>query len=211
MVRDLEKESKKILNGNRYIIDTDGKGVFSRDVDRLFVEYENLRNKLYNTYKHYLDDEDTKEELRSYIDEQFVNLVKEYEINSPVDFPGYIKMKLTTRVDRVFIKNRYKHKNREVVMATDWGVESQSDLQQAEEYVRGEEFEYVESLFGRNDMNDIQRTIVEAWLQQIKPQSRIVTLLTEEYGLTREQANAEVEELKEYFQYRLEPKHKKED
>lgn len=203
-MRDLEKESTKIRNGNKYIVDTtEDTGVFARDVDRLFIEYTNLRKKLYNSYKHYLEDETTRRELASYIDEQFIKLVKEYEINSPVDFPGYIKEKLTTRVFRIFIKNRFKDKNREVVMASEYGVQYQSDNQQAEEYTLGDDFVYLDSLFGNNDMTPPQKTIASMWMAQVEPKSRIVSRLRETYGMSRKEAEEEVQELKDYFKFRL--------
>src|SRR5690606_39735877 len=59
-------------------------------------------------------DDATRRELRSYIDEQFVKLVKEYDINNPVDFPGYIDKKLKLRVKQTFIKNQFRSEERRV-------------------------------------------------------------------------------------------------
>jgi len=67
-----------MLNGNRFLTNTDAHtGVFLRDVDKLFVQYKNLRMSVYNQYKGYLPDAATRAELWSYISEQFVRLVKE--------------------------------------------------------------------------------------------------------------------------------------
>ena len=113
MARDVEKEQSMIRNGNRYVREQEGTGVFVRDVDRLYVQYTNLRHKVYNSYKDNFSDEATQQELKSYIDEQFVKLTKEYEINGDIDFPGYIKRMLNQRVRGTILKNKFRDNNRE--------------------------------------------------------------------------------------------------
>lgn len=122
-MRDVEQEQTKILNGNRFTVNTsESTGVFHRDVDKLMHQYRNLRMSVYNQFKDYLPDYTTQEELRSYIDEQFVRLVKEYDINGPVDFPGYIKTKLTYRVRHSYIKGEYRDRQRVFVPKNDFDV-----------------------------------------------------------------------------------------
>lgn len=114
MSRDILKEQQNIRTGNRYIIEAgEAKGVFSRDIDLLFVQYKNLRDKVYVDFSIAFNDFATKNELKSYIDEEFIKLCKEYEINSPVDFPYYIKTKLNARVRGTFIPMVYRNRKRE--------------------------------------------------------------------------------------------------
>ncbi|AID17841.1 RNA polymerase sigma factor [Bacillus phage JBP901] len=124
MPRDVEKEQEQIWNGNRFIVSTEETtGVFIRDVDKLFHQYRNLRMSIYNQYKGYLSsDPITQDELRSYIDEQFIRLVKEYDIGSDVDFPGYIKIKLHSRVKNSFIKSVFRDKQRVFVTRNSFDV-----------------------------------------------------------------------------------------
>ncbi|AOZ62065.1 sigma factor [Bacillus phage QCM8] len=113
MPRDTEKEQEQLWNGNRFLVNTDeSTGVFLRDVDKLLHQYANLRNSIYNQYKVYLADPISQDELKSYIDEQFIRLVKEYDIGSDVDFPGYIKIKLHYRVKNSYIKSVYRDSQR---------------------------------------------------------------------------------------------------
>ncbi|QEG13711.1 putative RNA polymerase sigma factor [Bacillus phage vB_BspM_MarvelLand] len=113
MPRDIEREQEQILNGNRFSVNTEeSTGVFLRDVDKLLHQYKNLRNSIYNQYKSYLADPISRDELKSYIDEQFIRLVKEYDIGSDVDFPGYIKIKLNYRVKNSYIKSVFRDSQR---------------------------------------------------------------------------------------------------
>lgn len=122
-MRDLNKEQEQILNGNRYVMNTDEvTGVFLRDVDKLMHQYKNLRMSVYNQYKGYLSDPVSQAELESYINEQFIRLVKEYDINGPIDFPGYIKTKLNYRVKHSYVKSMYRDRQRIFVTKNDFDV-----------------------------------------------------------------------------------------
>lgn len=122
-MRDLEKEQEQILNGNRFMVNTsETTGVFLRDVDKLMHQYRNLRMSIFSTYKDYLPDPVSQDELISYIDEQFIRLVKEYDINGPVDFPGYIKTKLNYRVKHSYIKGEYRDRHRVFIPKNDFDV-----------------------------------------------------------------------------------------
>lgn len=128
MSRDLEKEQEHIRTGNRYVTEIgNSTGVFPRDIDTLFVQYTNLRNKIYSDYTSMYKDSATRAELRSYIDEEFIKLCKEYEINGEVDFPYYIKTKLTARVRGTFNTITIRNRNREPLGATEGEVENMLD------------------------------------------------------------------------------------
>lgn len=123
MTRNPDKEQEQILNGNRFMVNTnEATGVFLRDVDKLFYQYTNLRLYVFNQYKKYLPDPVSQDELKSYIDEQFVRLVKEYDIGGDVDFPGYIKTKLNYRVKHSYIKGEYRDRQRVFVPRNDFDV-----------------------------------------------------------------------------------------
>lgn len=123
-MRDIEKEEQeRINNGNRFITIDSGSGVFARDVDTLFKQYANLRWKVYRTYENRLNNAMDREDLKMYIDEQFIRLCKEYEVNGAVDFAGFIKQMLNTRVKHVFIANYYRDRDRERVGSSEEEVE----------------------------------------------------------------------------------------
>lgn len=122
-MRDVNKEQEQILNGNRFMVNTgEETGVFLRDVDKLFHQYRNLRVSVFNSYKGYLPDRASQEELMSYIDEQFVKLIKEYSINSEVDLPGYLKIKLENRVKHSFVRSEYRNRQRIFLPRNDFDV-----------------------------------------------------------------------------------------
>jgi hypothetical protein len=150
-LRDVEKEQEQIYNGNRYFFNTEEMtGVFHRDVDKLMFQYRNLRLSVYNQYKDYLPDPISQSELRSYIDEQFIRLVKEYDINGPVDFPGYIKTKLNYRTKHSFIKGAYRDRQRVFVPKNEFDV---TNLIEQNPF-RDEELDYYETLeYALNDMD----------------------------------------------------------
>lgn len=124
MSRDILEENNRIRTGNRFIQEAQGNtGVFPRDIDALFVQYENLRNKVYSVNATRCRTQAERNELRSYIDEEFIKISKEYEINGEVDFPYYVKTKLNSRVRGTFITKINRDSNREPLGATDEEVE----------------------------------------------------------------------------------------
>jgi hypothetical protein len=154
--RNLDREQELILNGNRFMVNTDEvTGVFLRDVDKLMHQYRNLRLSVFNQYKDYLPDPVSQDELKSYIDEQFVRLVKEYDINGPVDFPGYIKTKLNYRVKHSYIKGEYRDRQRVFVPKNDFDVSNLIERSPS----RDEELDYYEVL--EYALHDIQLTELE--------------------------------------------------
>ena len=167
MSRDVEKEQEQILNGNRFMVNTDeATGVFLRDVDKLMHQYRNLRLFTFNQYKDYLPDPVSQDELKSYIDEQFVRLVKEYDINGPVDFPGYIKTKLNYRVKHSYIKGEYRDRKRVFVPKSAFDVTTLMEQVPSQD----EELDYYEVLeYALRDikMTDLEKEILFYMLQEL--------------------------------------------
>lgn len=202
MARNVEDEYSKIRNGNRYIDDPDGTGVFSRDVDRLFLEYENLRNKLYNQYKRNFRDQATQEELRSFIDEQFIRLVKEYKINNPVDFPGYVKRKLYARVSQNFVRGRQVDASREVIS------EEEDTIQEILEdttdyYVDLEMGEMLRYIFKGTKPSPMEQAIVRALLNG-RTDTYIVQTFSKEFKVERAEVRGTLKDLREFIRARME-------
>jgi len=141
-------------------------GVFLRDVDKLMHQYRNLRVSIYNQFKGYLPDPVTREELRSYIDEQFIRLVKEYDINGPVDFPGYIKKKLTYRVKHSYIKSVLRDNQRVFLPKSDIGIFNL--IEQNPKY--DEELDYYETLeyvLNGVELEEIEKEVLYYLLQEM--------------------------------------------
>jgi hypothetical protein len=166
-MRNTEKEQEQILNGNRFMVNTDeSTGVFLRDVDKLMHQYRNLRLSVFNQYKDYLPDPVSQDELKSYIDEQFVRLVKEYDINGPVDFPGYIKTKLNYRVKHSYIKGEYRDRQRVFVPKNDFDVSNLIERSPS----RDEELDYYEVLeFALHDikLSELEKEVLFYMLQEM--------------------------------------------
>lgn len=155
-------DKRKIRNGNKYIKDDAGEGVFSRDPDRLYREYANLRYSIYDSWKRNFNSEAGREELMSHIDEQFIRLVREYDITSEVDFPGYIKAKLNRRV--------IGYLQRRIKPVSDGEVPHEfiEELRESEGHNAPMDtlagIDLAEFIFSRIRMNDIEQRIMEIWL-----------------------------------------------
>lgn len=203
MTRDLEKESTKIRNGNRYVLDSSGKGVFARDTDRLFIEYTNLRKKIYNRHKDSFSDYATKAELRSYIDEQFIKLVKEYEINSPVDFPGYIKKKLPLRVRESFMHGKFKDKGREILTKEDSDIEEMLESVEIYNELTLEDIDLRDFVFATGDFSDMEVDVINLWLEEKLTDAAIVRKLVAEYKCNKREVERTMEELRIYVKNKI--------
>lgn len=166
-MRNIENEQDQILNGNRFIVNTnEATGVFLRDVDKLMHQYRNLRMSIFNAYKEYLPDPISQSELISYIDEQFVRLVKEYDINGPVDFPGYIKTKLNYRVKHSYIKGEYRDRQRVFVPKNVFDVSNLIERSP----VKDEELDYYEVLeYALHDikLSELEKEVLFYMLQEM--------------------------------------------
>lgn len=166
------KDEEPILNGNKFVVHTyENTGKFERDAEKLFHQYANFRLSLYNQYKGYVPDKASREELKSYIDEQFIRLVKEYDLSSPVDFPGYIKKKLNYRVKLSYIKGEYRDRNRVFVPKNYDTVQYLIE----QDPVDDEELDYYEALeyILRNlELNELEREVLYLILKEL-PDSQI--------------------------------------
>lgn len=191
----------KINNGNRYVIDTDGVGgVFQRDIDKLYHQFANLRHSIYQQHAWKFDSDIKREELKEYIDEQFVILTKEYSVNSPVDFPGYIKKKLTLRVGRSYVQNKLAKDRDEFLGSKDNTVELLAESSN-EGITDSELYEYV---IGEGNFNGVQYAILDKLLNDNfrYEDSRIVTIVSNEFKISREEVKEEFDELYEYVKFR---------
>lgn len=167
MPRDIEREQEQLWNGNRFSVNTEeSTGVFLRDVDKLLHQYKNLRNSIYNQYKTYLADPVSRDELKSYIDEQFIRLVKEYDIGSDVDFPGYIKIKLTYRVKNSYIKSVFRDSQRVFVTRNAFDVSNLLEQNPSND----EELDYYETLeyaLKGVELDDMEKQVLFYIIQEL--------------------------------------------
>lgn len=202
LARDVEKEQSMIRNGNRYVREQEGTGVFVRDVDRLYVQYTNLRHKVYNSYKDNFSDEATQQELKSYIDEQFVKLTKEYEINGDIDFPGYIKRMLNQRVRGTFLKNKFRDNNRERLGKEEnevellMGYSSEIDPDVAFR-------ELVEEVFSDVHLSDIERVILNLWINTDLKDREVIIQVTSEQAVSVQAVQLAMKELRIFVMAKL--------
>lgn len=202
LARDVEKEQSMIRNGNRYVREQEGTGVFVRDVDRLYVQYTNLRHKVYNSYKDNFSDEATQQELKSYIDEQFVKLTKEYEINGDIDFPGYIKRMLNQRVRGTFLKNKFRDNNRERLGKEEnevellMGYSSEIDPDVAFR-------ELVEEVFSDVHLSDIERAILNLWINTDLKDREVIIQVTSEQAVSVQAVQLAMKELRIFVMAKL--------
>ena len=197
---------KKASNGNRYVIDVDGIPVdFERDLDSLLKKYTNLRWSLYHRYAGFLSNDFERQELREYIDEQFIKLVKEYNIRSKVDFPGYIKAKLTLRVQNSYVKKNEKYKRTEIIGKKDYTVESLTkDLNEDLE-----DNQIINYIFEGIEFTEIQSELLKELLTNLEREDDvfIVSQVAEKFGVERKEVANELTELKDYVRFKINAYH----
>lgn len=96
--------------------------MYPRDKEALYSAYKNLRKAIIKEQQNnfVISDSPNKildharvSDLNAYIDEQFIRLVQEYDIHSPIDFPGYIKTKLSLRTANSFVVSQKRYWHRE--------------------------------------------------------------------------------------------------
>ncbi|QZA69635.1 RNA polymerase sigma factor [Bacillus phage 035JT004] len=207
MARDIDKEQEQILNGNRFMVNTnESTGVFLRDVDKLMHQYRNLRMSVYNQFKDCLPDPVSREELKSYIDEQFVRLVKEYDINGPVDFPGYIKTKLTYRVKHSYIKGEYRDRHRVFVTKNDFDVSTLIERTPSLD----EELDYYEVLeYTLHDVNltNLEKEVLFYILQELTDsqiEQKVKESFAEGYKLSTSEIRTTIKLMQTFLRTKLE-------
>lgn len=190
-------------NGNRYIIDTEGiNHELDRDLDKIFIKYKNLRYALYNRYASQMDNYVKKEELLEYINEQFIKLVKEYDIHSDVDFPYYIKSKLTMRVRNSYVKkNRMKESN--MVLGHD-DTTLESIIESNNSLIRNSDV--LEYLFDNTEFTYIESELLKRLLNDcnFKDDSDIVAEVSLETEESRKDVAKILSDLKYFIKKKLE-------
>lgn len=196
-----EEKHKKIRNGNRYVQEEEGTGVFARDIDRLFLEYTNLRMSLYNRYRTKFSRKETQRELMSYIDEEFIKLVKEYDINGPIDFPGYIKTKLTARVSRGFVQRKFRDKDREFIPSEENAIK---EMLKAENNLESLEMqELLRHIFKEDSITERDQDIIKGWLEY-QTNAEIIERVSEEHDTTKSSIRKRMRTLKEEVKEKIE-------
>lgn len=204
MVRDLEKEDMKIRNGNRYVVDDSGRGSFPRDYDRLFLEYTNLRKRIYAEHRSAFSDTHMQNELSSYIDEQFIKLVKEYEVNSPVDFPGYIKKKLGLRVSESFMKSKFKDMNREKVMKEDYTLDQLLEDQEDVSVGNMDDIDLMSYVFSdTSQFTAIEMTIIKLLLSTKYTEKQVISMAAKEHKRDPGETGRILKDLQEYIKNKI--------
>lgn len=203
MSRDIDKEQELIRTGNRFVTEVGSStGVFPRDVDTLFLRYENLRNKIYSQYSSMYSDSVTRSELRSYIDEEFVKLCKEYEINGEVDFPYYIKTKLTARVKGTFNSGTIRTRKREPLGATEGEVENMLD-DNVSPYATVGFQELVDSLTEGVSLSPMEQEILSVMVTGEWTVKQLVADNTAKYDVSKKQVQETIADIKELVAHKL--------
>lgn len=193
-------------NGNRYVVDMDGIPYeFGRDIDKLLNKYKNLRWALYHKYAGILAHDFEREELREYIDEQFIKLVKEYDIHSNVDFPGYIKAKLTLRVQNSYIKKNEKYKRNEMLGKKDYTVESLTEAINSD----FEDSELLSYVFDDIKFTTLQSELLKELLlnEDREDDAHVISQVANNLDIKRKDVAKELTELKDYVRFKLNAYH----
>lgn len=164
-----------------------------RDVDALIVKYKRLLSAVYNEQKGRFDHKSDKnspkgespkgnlnytkdqlalikpkssqDELMSYILYQFILLVKEYDPQSGVDFPGYIKTKLYLRTRHSYIKKLFAHKGKEEL------EDMNQDDYAGPGHVDNVAYQRIQYITGANDLTSdlattgLEHAIMASWME----------------------------------------------
>ena len=152
--------------------------MWPRDPEVLLEDYEKLRYKIYKQELPrfaYLDEQTCKvvynqaeaDDLQSYIDYQFIKLVKEYDPTSGVDFPGYIKSKLPLRVKHSYIKRKYAHYYKTHALKEDNNKLAEETLykQSLDTWATDAEQSDIIKMVEGLDLSPLEKDIVDVWLQ----------------------------------------------
>lgn len=187
-------------NGNRYIITADGKSVtLDRDLDKLYRQYANLIYSIYQKHGWKLNSKAKRDDLQSYIDYQFVVLTKEFNISGNVDYPYYIKTKLNMRVHSYVDRLLGKEQN-EFLGNKDDTVEVLAE----EEYEDIDYKEMYDYVIKQGNFNKLQTDILDKFIYSDNNtrDSKIISELAKEHGVTREYIKNEIDDIKEYIRLR---------
>lgn len=198
----MTRRKKQIQTGTKYIIDPNGTPAFGRDIDRLYIQYANLRNKLYHKYKYNFKDYASREDLKSYIDEQFITLVKEYDINSPVDFPGYIKKKLGARVSQSFVRGNQRDREREFTTTKEDAIYDmilESDMSEEEDETK----KLITEVFSGVELTEQQEAIIN-YMYEGYNDFEIIDFVAERFKSPKETVREDMAEIRLYVDFWLE-------
>lgn len=189
------------LNDKNSRVVSDKDLLSSRDVDTLYERYQPLRLALYRDYHNYLPTKASKEDLVSFINEQFVRLCYEFDVAGDMDFAGYIKTMLTLRVKHSFVDKEYRTRTKEPV-----GVEDDIRLQASETGVADEEFEklhteFVDMLMSSADLTELDKEIIQL-LIDVKSVRAVESTLRKKYrgAISGTDIVARVQEIRAYVQ-----------
>lgn len=143
---------------------------YPRDLSTMYKQYKNLREHIgkeeyerftYHYGNHTVVDKAKIDDLNSYINYEFIKLVQEYDPTSLVDFPGYIKSKLTLRTKHSYLKSYFKHMYRESLTSTGEFSKEYENLPVPESST-----ELPPELYSKltdNSLSAIDRLIIECW------------------------------------------------
>lgn len=189
------------LNDKNSRVVSDKDLLSSRDVDTLYERYQPLRLALYRDYHNYLPTKASKEDLVSFINEQFVRLCYEFDVAGDMDFAGYIKTMLTLRVKHSFVDKEYRTRTKEPV-----GVEDDIRLQASETGVADEEFEklhteFVDMLMSSAELTELDKEIIQL-LIDVKSVRVVESTLRKKYrgAISGTDIVARVQEIRAYVQ-----------
>lgn len=143
---------------------------YPRDLSTMYKQYKHLREHIgkeeYGRFIHHyanytVVDKAKIDDLDSYINYEFIKLVQEYDPTSPVDFPGYIKSKLTLRTKHSYLKSYFKHMYRESLTSTGVFSKEYENLPTPENLT-----ELPPKLYSKltdNSLSDLDKLIIECW------------------------------------------------
>lgn len=143
---------------------------YPRDLSTMYKQYKHLREHIgkeeyerfiYHYANHTVVDKAKIDDLDSYINYEFIKLVQEYDPTSPVDFPGYIKSKLTLRTKHSYLKSYFKQMYRESLTSTGEFSKEYENLPVPESST-----ELPPELYSKltdNSLSALDRLIIECW------------------------------------------------
>jgi len=104
------KDKTRFTSIGDYYSPTGSNVKFVRDPVKLYHQYRNLIYAIGKKYSVYFSDSSDREDLFEYVKDAFISLVYEYDIDSKVDFKGYVKRMLEKRVRESYSKREKKRK-----------------------------------------------------------------------------------------------------
>lgn len=104
---------KNVSSGISGMYDTHSDNGFVKNPAKLLYQYDNLLRAEGKRYAKWCHSKVDRENLYSYIKDAFLSLVIEYDPYSGVDFPGYIKGKLSLRIYNSYLtaERDYSYRN----------------------------------------------------------------------------------------------------